>query len=273
LLADALRVFKAVPGMMDGLSVALVETSPVLRDVQRETLRDSPAPLQWCDRLEAIPHDPLILIANEFIDALPVRQIMREGDAWRERMVALADTGGFAFSAGAPVHSDAVPISLRDTDAADGAIVETRPAASSLVSTLAGRAKQAPVAALFADYGHAEPGIGDTLQAVHRHRFTDPLAMPGGADLTAHVDFAAIKDSATALDLAAFGPIPQGEFLLKLGMAARCERLLRNATDDQKAALLSGAARLADPRQMGLLFKVLLLQSDGLAPPPPFGDS
>jgi len=273
LLADALRVFKAVPGMVDGLSVALVETSPVLRDVQRETLRDSPAPLQWCERLEAIPHGPLILIANEFIDALPVRQMVREGDAWRERMVALADTGGFAFSAGAHVHPDAVPTSLRDTDAADGAIVETRPAASSLLSTLAGRAKQAPVAALFADYGHAEPGIGDTLQAVHRHRFTDPLAMPGEADLTAHVDFAALKDSATALGLAAFGPMPQGEFLLKLGLAARCERLLRNATDDQKAALLSGAARLADPRQMGLLFKVLLLQSDGLAPPPPFGDS
>ncbi len=156
---------------------------------------------------------------------------------------------------------------------ADGAIAETRPAASSLLSALAARAKQAPVAALVADYGHAESGLGDTLQAVHRHRFIDPLALPGETDLTAHVDFAALKHTATDLGLAAYGPMPQGEFLLKLGLAARCERLLRNATDDQKAALLSGAARLADPRQMGMLFKVLLLQSSGLAPPPPFGDS
>ncbi len=273
LLADALRVFKAVPGMMDGLSVALVETSPVLRDVQRETLRDSPAPLHWYDRIEQVPSGPTILIANEFIDALPVRQLMRAGDAWRERIVALTDTGGFAFGAGARIENDALPASLGDTDAADGAIAEARPAASSLLSALAARAKQAPVAALFADYGHAASGFGDTLQAVHRHRFIDPLALPGEADLTAHVDFAALKHTAAEIGLAAFGPMPQGEFLLKLGLAARCERLLRNATDDQKAALLSGAARLADPRQMGMLFKVLLLQSSGLAPPPPFGDS
>jgi NADH dehydrogenase [ubiquinone] 1 alpha subcomplex assembly factor 7 len=158
-------------------------------------------------------------------------------------------------------------------DAAEGAIIETRPAACSLLSTLAGRAKQAPVAALIADYGHVETGVGDTLQAIQRHRFADSLARPGEADLTAHVDFAALKQTATNLGLRAFGPMPQGEFLLKLGLESRYHRLLRDATADQKAALLSGAARLTDPRQMGLLFKVLVLQSSGLAPPPPFGDS
>jgi NADH dehydrogenase [ubiquinone] 1 alpha subcomplex assembly factor 7 len=156
---------------------------------------------------------------------------------------------------------------------AEGAIVETRPAVSSLLAGLAARANDAPVAALFADYGHAESGGGDTLQAVRRHRFADPLAAPGEADLTAHVDFAALKATAHELGLAAYGPMPQGEFLLKLGLESRCQRLLRGATDDQRAALLSGAARLTDPRQMGLLFKVLALQSTGLAPPPPFGDS
>ena len=104
------------------------------------------------------------------------------------------------------------------------------------------------------------------------HRYADPLAAPGEADLTAHVDFAALKDAASERGLAAFGPMPQGAFLLKLGLAARAERLLGDATPEQKAAILSGAARLADPRQMGVLFKVLIAQSSGLAPPPPFGD-
>ena len=158
-------------------------------------------------------------------------------------------------------------------EAEDGAIFETRPAVESLVSALAERAKNAPVAALFADYGHEASGFGDTLQAVSRHRFADPLAAPGEADLTAHVDFGALKDAARKRGLAAYGPMKQGEFLLKLGLEARCERLLRQAAPEQKAAILSGAARLADPRQMGALFKMLALQSSGLAPPPPFGDS
>jgi len=272
LMADALRVFKAVPRLLDSVCIALVETSPVLRETQSETLRESLAPLQWYERIEDVPQGPLILIANEFIDALPVRQMVRQGDAWRERMVTLTDTDAFAFNAGTPLERDALPVSLRGIDAADGAIAETRPLASSLLTALAARAKDAAVAALIADYGHAESNIGDTLQAVHRHRFADPLSMPGEVDLTAHVDFAALQDSARAIGLAAYGPMPQGEFLLKLGLASRCERLLQNAAPEQQAAILSGVARLADPRQMGLLFKMLVLQSSGLAPTPPFGD-
>ncbi len=272
LMADALRAWRGVPRLLDSISVALVETSPVLRKVQHETLRDSPVPLQWYEAIEDVPHGPLILIANEFIDALPVRQIVRERGLWHERSVTIDKSGAFAFCAGEPVDSDALPSSLRNTEASDGAIIETRPAAASLLSALAARAKQAPIAALIADYGHAETGLGDTLQAVHRHRFAAPLALPGEVDLTAHVDFAALKETANAVGLAAYGPMPQGEFLLKLGLASRCDRLVQNARPEQKAAVLSGAARLADPRQMGLLFKMLLLQSSGLAPPPPFGD-
>lgn len=272
LMADALRVFRSVPRLLDSVTVALIETSPVLRETQAHTLRDSPAPLQWYERIDDLPHGPLILIANEFIDALPVRQIVYERNAWRERCVTLSDKGGFAFCAEAPVEPDAVPQSLTHMNVAEGAIIETRPAVSFLLSALAARAKAAPVAALFADYGHAKTGIGDTLQAVRRHRFADPLAAPGEADLTAHVDFAAFADAARKLGLAAHGPMPQGEFLLKLGLERRCERLLQTANPEQKAAIVSAAARLADPRQMGLLFKMLSLQSSGLAPPPPFGD-
>ena len=272
LMGDALRAWRSAPQFLAALSVALVETSPVLEAAQRAMLRDSPAPLQWYAALEDVPRGPLILIANEFIDALPVRQIVRESGVWRERTVAFADRGGFAFGAGAPVEAEAVPPSLKDIDAPEGTIIETRPAATKLIETLAGRANDAPIAALIADYGHEVSGIGDTLQAVHRHRFADPLSAPGETDLTAHVDFAALKGAARALGLAAFGPMAQGAFLLKLGLATRCDRLLRSATPGQKEAILSGAARLADPRQMGALFKMLALQSSGLAPPPPFGD-
>jgi NADH dehydrogenase [ubiquinone] 1 alpha subcomplex assembly factor 7 len=272
LMADALRVFKSVPKLLDSVEIALVEMSPVLRAAQRETLRRSSAPLRWCGRIEAVPQGPLIVIANEFIDALPVRQMIMQGGVWRERCVTIGPSGALAFCEGAPVDNDALPAPELLMQASDGAIIETRPAASSLLDALAARAKDAPVAALIADYGHAETGFGDTLQAVHRHRFADPLAMPGLVDLTAHVDFAALKETGSTLGLRTFGPMPQGEFLLKLGLAARCDRLIQGATQEQKAAIVSGAARLADPRQMGLLFKVLMLQSSGLAPPPPFGE-
>jgi NADH dehydrogenase [ubiquinone] 1 alpha subcomplex assembly factor 7 len=272
LMADALRVWRSAPEFLACVSVALVERSPVLAAVQREALGDSPAQIQWYAALEDVPRGPLILIANEFIDALPVQQIVRAGGVWRERTVTLAGNGGFAFGAGAPLERDDLPSWLGKADAADGAVFEMRPAAFKLIEALAGRAKDAPVAALIADYGHAESGAGDTLQAVHRHRFADPLAAPGETDLTAHVDFAALKEAARARGLSTFGPMPQGRFLLKLGLQSRCDRLIRDATQDQRDAILSGAARLADPRQMGALFKVLALQSSGLAPPPPFGD-
>ena len=272
LMADALRVFRTVPKLAESLTTALIETSPVLREAQRETLSASPAPLRWFESIEEVPQGSLILIANEFVDALPIRQFVRAGGIWRERAVSIGSDGAFAFCAGDPAGADDLPGALRTIAAEEGAIVETRPAATALVETLDARARQAPLAALLVDYGHAKSGLGDTLQAVRHHRFADPLVAPGEADLTAHVDFAALREAAIPLGLAPYGPMPQGEFLLKLGLAARLERLVRAATADQKEALLSGAARLADPRQMGVLFKVLALQSSGLAPPPPFGD-
>jgi len=159
---------------------------------------------------------------------------------------------------------------LSEAMAAGGAIAETRPAALALLRDIAGRAAKAPLAALIIDYGHEETGFGDTLQAVSGHRYADPLAAPGAADLSAHVDFAALKRGAEALGLKAYGPQPQGEFLLKLGLGQRRDRLLRGATDTQAEAIASGAARLVDPNQMGVLFKVLVLTSTQLPPPPPF---
>jgi len=272
LMADALRAWRSVPKFSESVTVALVETSPVLRDVQQAALRGSPVPLQCCDRIEDVPDGPLILIANEFIDALPVRQLMRSGGVWRERCVTIGPNGAFAFTEGEAIQGDELASAALGIDAPDGAILETRPAVAPLLSSLASRAGDAPLAALIVDYGHEETSVGDTLQAVHRHRFADPLTTPGEVDLTAHVDFAALKESAQALGLTTHGPMAQGEFLLKLGLEKRRDRLLAQARPDQKEAILSGAARLADPRAMGLLFKVLALTSNGLAPPPPFGD-
>jgi NADH dehydrogenase [ubiquinone] 1 alpha subcomplex assembly factor 7 len=272
LMADAMRAMRSVSGLTETLRVALIETSAVLREVQREALAHSPIPLDWYARIDDLPQGPLVVIANEFIDALPVRQLLRERGRWHERSVTLSASSAFAFCAGAAVDEAALPGWARSLDASDGNIVEMRPATISLLESLAARAKRAPMAALMLDYGHEQSAAGDTLQAVFRHCFADPLAAPGEADLTAHVDFAALKDAASELSLSAYGPMPQGEFLLKLGLEARCQRLTRDATPAQQAAILAGAARLADPRQMGVLFKALALQSSGLAPPPPFGD-
>jgi SAM-dependent MidA family methyltransferase len=272
LMADALRAWRSAPEFLARVSVALIETSPALIVTQRETLHASPAPREWYAALEDVPSGPLILIANEFIDALPVRQLVRQSGEWRERTVTLTGGGALGFGAGAPAEGDALPPWIGGVDSGEGAIVETRPAAAKLITTLAARVKDAPAAILIADYGPARSGIGDTLQAVRRHRFADPLAAQGKTDLTAHVDFAALNETARVAGLAAFGPMPQGQFLLKLGLEARLDRLSRDATPEQREAILSGAARLADPRQMGALFKMLVLQSSGLAPPPPFGD-
>jgi NADH dehydrogenase [ubiquinone] 1 alpha subcomplex assembly factor 7 len=270
--ADALRAWRSVPKFLKSVTFALVETSPVLRDAQQAMLRGAPVPLQWCDRIEDAPSGPLILIANEFIDALPVRQLVRRNGVWRERRVTIGRNGAFAFTEAEAIQDDELASAALGIDAPDGAILETRPAVKALLSALATRAGETPLAALIVDYGHDETSVGDTLQAVHRHRFADPLATPGEVDLTAHVDFAALKETAQALGLTTHGPMAQGAFLLKLGLEARRDRLLAQARPDQKEAILSGAARLADPRAMGLLFKVLALTSNGLAPPPPFGD-
>ena len=272
LMADARRAWRSVPQFLEAVTVALIETSPSLRDVQQEALRGSPAPVQWFDRVEDMPQGPLIVIANEFLDALPVRQLVRRGVHWHERCVAVDRHDAFIFTEGNALQAEELPEAALALDAPDGAILEIRPGAERLMSALAARASEAPLVALFIDYGHDETGFGDTLQAVRNHAYADPLAASGEADLTAHVDFAALKRSAKAHGLDVYGPMPQGALLLKLGLEARRDRLLAGATPAQRDSILSGAARLTDPRQMGALFKALVLTSDGLAPPPPFGD-
>lgn len=268
LLRDAIRAWRSSPNFLQCVSVALVETSPILRELQTKSLAGSAVPLHWHTSIAEMSDGPLIVLANEFLDALPVRQLVRRGENWHERRVSLDRGGDFIFVEGQAVTTENLPPLA--ASAQDGEVLETRPAATSLIAALAARAATAPLAALFIDYGHDESACGETLQAVRSHLYADPLADPGEVDVSAHVDFAALKRDAVKHGMIAYGPLPQGEFLLKLGLGPRRDRLLKDAAEDQRAAIASGAARLVDPRQMGMLFKVLAVASGTLPPPPPF---
>ncbi|MFP3920963.1 MAG: class I SAM-dependent methyltransferase [Dichotomicrobium sp.] len=271
LSADALRAAKALPEFRAAIRLHLVETSPVLREMQAQTLKDVPE-AGWHDALEAVPDGPAIILANEFLDALPVHQLVRCGGEWRERCVGYDAQHGLHFVEGAPADFAAFGRDLLPGDSAENAIAELRPETGRLLGEIARRGCAAPQAGLFIDYGHTEAPIGDTLQAVSGHRYAGVFDAPGEHDLTAHVDFRALARQAKAAGFETFGPMAQGRFLLQLGMEARCRSLLRVATPNQQEAIMSGVRRLADPVQMGELFKAMAITIGFSEAPPPFGD-
>ena len=263
LMQDALRACRVVPGFIEAAQLHLVEVSERLRQAQREVLGDfSPV---WHGALESVPAGPALLIANEFFDALAVTQYVHAGGQWRERVVRPGADGAPGFAAGDPASPP-----RRAAPPEDNAILETRPSAEPVLAEMGRRARAASLAALVIDYGYENDAYGDTLQAVRGHRYEDPLAHPGEADLSAHVNFAELARMAAASGLAAWGPLPQSAFLLMLGLEARLQRLMASAGEPQRASLLLGARRLIDPFQMGSLFKVMALTSAGLPAPPAF---
>ncbi len=270
LMSDALRAAGIVPGFINGASIHLVETSPTLRAAQGQTLAGIAPSLSWHDAVEDIPHAPLIVIANEFFDALPIQQFVRIGEGWHERVVGL--TGEKLAFGLSPQRADAlVPPALRGMPA--GSLVETSPASVQIVRTLASRIKRDKGAVIAIDYGHVQPGAGDTLQAVRNHQFTDVLSDLGEADLTAHVDFSALATAGQETGVDVLGPTTQREFLLRMGLANRAANLKERATQEQRVAIDAAFDRLtyAEPIGMGSLFKVLALTS-GLPPLPGFED-
>ena len=261
LMADILRVGSRAPGFLDGVTVHLVEMSPALRRVQEATLRAAGARMFWHGELSDVPDGPTLLVANEFFDALPVRQFLRIAGSWRERAVGLAPDGSLCFGIGAGRLADG-------PDAPDGAVLETSPARDANMAQVVARFGQSPGAMLVIDYGHTQPGFGESLQAVRHHRYTDLLTDPGEADLTSHVDFAALAAVARSAGAAVHGPMPQGEFLLRLGIGARAERLAQGKSAAEAAALQAQLERLTAPDQMGTLFKVMAVTDPSLRPPP-----
>jgi SAM-dependent MidA family methyltransferase len=263
LMADILRVARHAPDFRDAFSVHLVETSPTLRRRQAETLAPLGLTPQWHGSLAEVPPGAMLLVANEFFDALPIRQFIRTQGAWRERVVGLDCDRRLAFGIGAGRLDADAPANVED-----GAVIEMQLAAVALAAAIAGRIAERGGAALIIDYGYEGPAIGDTLQAVRRHQFVDPLDSPGEADLTAHVDFSGLAEAARAAGAAVHGPLTQGEFLLSLGLLERAGRLGADADKAMRETLRAAVERLAGEEQMGTLFKVLAVTSADVSPPP-----
>jgi len=260
LMADLLRATRAVPGFHDALRLHLVETSPVLREAQAAAL--GRGDVVWCDRIEDLPDMPLYLVANEFFDALPIRQFQRSGTGWRERVVGLEKNG---LSLGLGPEAPRPELDHRLGDTHEGDIVETCAPGTVIAAEIGARIVARGGAALIVDYGdwHA---LGDTFQAVAGHAPTDPLAAPGMADLTAHVDFEAL---ALAAAPAAYSRLcPQGMFLARLGIGARAEALAQGLSGAALDSHMTAFRRLTGADEMGTLFKVLGLMPPGTAPPP-----
>ncbi len=269
MMVDALRASAIVPEFAAALSAHLVETSPVLRERQRQTLAGRRIPLAWHARLDEVPPGPQIILANEFIDALPVGHAVRETDGWHQRVVTLDEEGRLAWGVDpVPMGNFDKTVPLEVADAPPGAIYEWR--SDALALDVAQRLKRDRGAVLIIDYGHVRSGLGETLQGLRAHAFADPLTGAGHVDLTAHVDFAHLAHAFRATGCRAQGPLAQAEFLRRLGIEARAARLKLNATPTQSADIDSALHRLTAPDQMGELFKVLGVADPGLGPLPGF---
>jgi NADH dehydrogenase [ubiquinone] 1 alpha subcomplex assembly factor 7 len=269
--ADALRALAVAPDFRRALRLHLVETSPALRGVQAKTL--AAASPTWHDGLESVPAGPLLLIANEFLDALPIRQFERRGGGWHERRVGLASDGStLAFVLDPAPSAPTAVISPRLATASEGSVAEVCPAALGLAADLARRLGADGGAALFIDYGHAESACGDTLQAVRQHRYHPVLEAPGSADLTAHVDFEAFAAAARAAGARVCGPVAQSRFLRSLGIELRAQQLLRRASAEVATTIRTGVRRLIDSDEMGTLFKMLSLAHPDLPTPAGFAE-
>ncbi len=260
LMRDVLRASAGVPGFRAAARVWLVETSPVLRSRQAEALEGAGA--RWAGSLAELPEAPLIVLANEFFDALPVRQFQRLGVAWRERRVTL-EGARLAFDWGAPRAVAALEAQFGQVP--DGALVEVSPEGAAVAAALGARIAGRGGAALIVDYGRWD-GTGDTLQALADGARADPLARPGEADLTAHVRFRALAEAAGA-GLRISGPASQGVFLERLGITARARVLARGGAEGSVA---TAHRRLTHPEEMGNLFQALAFTPRDAPMPPGF---
>jgi NADH dehydrogenase [ubiquinone] 1 alpha subcomplex assembly factor 7 len=270
LIDDALRAAKVVSAFREAIVLHLVEISPALQRVQERRLQAVGVPLMWHTALEDVPGGAQIIVANEFIDALPVHQAVKRDDGWHERVVDVTPEGGFFIGVARdplPFFEASMPRGLHD--APIGAIYEWRADNTGLEL---GRRMRGEGAALIIDYGHDHFGLGDTLQAVAGHSFTDPLRAPGRADLTAHVDFEALAQSAESMGARIHGPIRQRDLFLRLGIEKRAASLKANASQQQSADIEIALSRLiADgARGMGELFKAIAIAAPALGALPGF---
>ncbi|HUI14286.1 MAG TPA: SAM-dependent methyltransferase [Xanthobacteraceae bacterium] len=269
LMHDAMRAAKVVPGFRNAIVVHLVEISPALQKIQEERLAELDLPMLWHETFAEVPAGASIVIANEFVDALPVHQAVKADDGWHERVIGIGPDGKFTIDAAReplPHFETSMPRALRAAPA--GAIYEWR--ADDFALEL-GRRMRSEGASLIIDYGHDHASLGDTLQAVAGHAFTDPLRAPGKADLTAHVDFEALGQCAESMGARVHGPIRQRDLFLHLGIEQRAAAL-KKSTPRKAADIEIAVERLLaqGARGMGELFKAIAIAAPALGPLPGF---
>jgi len=270
MMADMLRAARLDAGFIRATRVFLVEASPALKTKQGEALAASPCPVSWIEALERAPETPMLVVGNEYLDCLPIRQFLMTPDGWRERMAGLSDGRiVYVLANGAPHPADVAQIPQSLGDATPGAIAEIRPSMAPLADHLAARFAHRPGRALFIDYGPSESEAGDTLQAIAKHEKTDPLAQPGGADLTARVDFGALAALGRTHGLDVAGPVTQASFLRAMGIEQRALSLSQKS-GEARARIVRQLHRLIGDDQMGVLFKAICLSAPGLPQPAGF---
>ncbi|MEM6414485.1 MAG: SAM-dependent methyltransferase [Pseudomonadota bacterium] len=276
LMADILRAAALRPDFLNAAQIHLVELSGRLRHEQQKRLKkitglsDFQPAVQWSDTIDDIDAGPSLIIANEFLDCLPIRQFVRTDIGWRERLVGVHENKNelcFELSATPPLST--IPLPDKD-EVAVGEIFEWSEAQEFAIRQLTARLHTEKGSALIIDYGHIQSGIGDTLQAVRKHASWPILAAPGEADITSHVNFDRLSKIGFETGTAVFGPISQGVFLDRLGLAIRVERLCAGKSEATADEIRSGAFRIAATSEMGEIFKAFCLSSPGLKAPAGF---
>ncbi len=263
LMSDVLRATQGVEGFHAAARITLIEASAALQQVQRQTLAGHD--VAWVKTVDQLPDGPLFLLANEFFDALPIRQYVRSENGWRERCVGIeGDELAFGLSDEAEVPA----LTHRRNDCKEGDLVEVCAPAAAIAGEIGRRIAEFGGAAVIVDYGDWR-SLGDTLQAMRGHAYDHPLANPGAADLTAHVDFEALAVAAVT-HTPVSKIVPQGELLGRLGIAQRAEALAQGLSGEALETHTSAFQRLTDPTQMGTLFKAIAFYPNGHTPPPGF---
>lgn len=253
LMKDLLRATKHIPKFHDAIDIQLIEVSPVLKKIQKQNIIHNR--ITWHKSFETIIDKPFILIANEFFDALPIYQFIKEDNIWKKKSIGLNENEELVFT----LDQESLMINLIPETKA--IFYESCPEAVDIVAYIAKKISEYGGAALIIDYGYLNGSNGDTLQAVKNHKYHNILKNSGEADLTAHVDFKTLIETSKKFKIDIVGPMEQSEFLKKWGIEIRKKQLLKNATIKQKLDLLSGINRLISPNEMGSLFKVLEIKN------------
>jgi NADH dehydrogenase [ubiquinone] 1 alpha subcomplex assembly factor 7 len=259
LMSDVLRVLGNIPGFIEAVNISLFESSALLIDKQKDLLGKYKA--SWYSKisdLALLSDAPVIVISNEFLDALPVKQVLKRNNHWYEKVIKYEQEKFiYDFRRLEPVLFNLVESLV----AKENSIYEISPERREFVQKIGDNVAAKTGAALFVDYGYTEGFHGDSFQAVSGHKYSDPLSDPGKSDLTAHVDFGEIKTAALAQNLNVFGPVSQGQFLSDLGIKIRAKNLINNADETQKSDIISSLDRLCSRQHMGALFKSISFAS------------